>query len=74
MNIYIFQNIEQLTGYYHSGGGLVVIAPNLDAAIGLAMSDGVTFSDREIEHVITHALADANTEPRVFIFPDAGCC
>lgn len=74
MNIYIFNDVDQLTNNYHPGGGLVVVAESLDQAIALAQADGITSLDvKEIEAVITLKLAH-KTPPRVFVFPDAGCC
>lgn len=73
MNIYIFEGIQNLTNNYHSGGGLVVIADSIESALGLAQSEDVQFTGEEIESVQIYSLK-GKAEPKVFIFPDAGCC
>ena len=68
--VFIWSYVDNLTDNYHSGGGLVVIADNLEDAKILAMEKGVKFDD-EIPTV--YELKDI-VEDKVYIFPDAGCC
>jgi hypothetical protein len=72
--IFIF-DVAQLTENYHSGGGLVVVAESLDAAVDLAQKDENTrLTPEEIAAVKVFKLADKKTPAQVFVFPDAGCC
>jgi hypothetical protein len=73
MRVYIWERIQELTDNYHSDGGLVVVAANLQRAIELAEAEGVTFSDKETIPTINYSVV-ADVEEKVFIFPDAGCC
>ena len=68
--VFIWNNIDNLTDRYHSEGGLVVIADNLQDAGILAMEKGVRFND---ETPTVYELKDT-VEDEVYIFPDAGCC
>ena len=73
MFVYVFEGVQNLTNSYHSGGGLVVVAETVEQAVQMAVTEGVSFDDAEIADVIAYQLA-APAEPRVYIFPDAGCC
>ena len=68
--VFIWNNVDNLTDRYHSEGGLVVIADNLQDAGILAMEKGVRFND---ETPTVYELKDT-VEDKVYIFPDAGCC
>lgn len=72
MYIFVWEWIENLTDNYHSGGGLTVVAENLDRAKVIACKEGVSFSKKDSDPV-AYALADTHEE-KVFVFPDAGCC
>lgn len=80
MNLYIFTDIPTgLTPSYHSGGSAMVLAAHLPDAIALlhkevASSGGITDKlppDLVPSETIPVLVAG---EPRVWIFPDAGCC
>ena len=72
MQVFIWDDIKQLTGNYHSGGGAVAIADNLERAIELikAESPAAQMDEQPVALVCPTDYA----EERVFIFPDAGCC
>lgn len=79
MRIFIFEYIEDLTDHYHSSGGLVVVADNeLDARSLLdthldTEASGPT--DEEWAESKSYRLTDSvYYEPKVFVFPDSGCC
>lgn len=72
MKIFIWEKLENLTDSYHSGGGLVVIASSVEAAIELARGFLVEFSDTELTPDLE--LNCEHGEERVFLFPDEGCC
>ena len=71
MKVFIWY-VEKCSDNYHSGGGVVVFAESEDEARSLANAE---------EHVVVPAnlrpdfvLQPDNMEPRVLVFPDAGCC
>ena len=72
MKVFIWQRVYKCSNNYHSEGGVVVIAEDVDTAIGIAnMEEGC-----EIEHGTEpdYEVETTSTERKVFIFPDAGCC
>ena len=71
--VFIWNIVAYLTNNYHSSGGLVVIADNLEDAKILAMEKGVKFDDNMDEFSTVYELKDI-VEDKVYIFPDAGCC
>lgn len=86
MKIFIFENVGTLTESYHEGGGLVIIANDLEAALKMAADEPpkytwrnsdknpIKLTDEEIKEVISYDLAGDNIEAKLFIFPDSGCC
>lgn len=76
MIILIFDFIAELTSSYHNGGGLVVIARCIESAKKLIKTDGyIRITDNEWSHVIIYPLQETiDTEEKLFIFPNAGCC
>lgn len=74
MNIFIFENVSQLTNNYHSEGGLVIVAENIEQAVKMVFEDKyIELTKEELENVKVFKLA-YNHEPQMFVFPDAGCC
>lgn len=75
MNLYIIDDVECLTTNYHAGGGLVVVARDLEAAKAAAAREHwpVEVSDAEWASARTFPLAEPADE-EVTVFPDAGCC
>lgn len=72
--IFIWENLSKVSNSYHSGGGLVIIAEDLEEAKSLAQADGnIKFEEGELnsfkEFVV---MGEATSE--VIVFPDAGCC
>ena len=72
MRVFVWDYVDDLTDSYHSGGGLVVVAESVEAAQSLA---------REVERAsLTLPEPDAvyelsaSAEPKVWVFPDSGCC
>lgn len=75
MQIFIFESISQVSGNYHSGGGLVIIAESKEKAIELIATDkDIQPDEKEWEEVETYKLADTDIKPKYFVMPDAGCC
>ena len=75
MKIFIFEYINQVSGNYHSGGGLVIIAESKEKAIELiADNKHIRPDEKEWETVVVYKLADTDIQPKYFVMPDAGCC
>lgn len=75
MNIYIWENVSNLTYRYHDEGGLVIIAKDLDQARTMYRAQGGEVNCTALTQKPTRVIACAGEEtPTVFVFPDAGCC
>lgn len=75
MNVYIVQDAGEVSGNYHSDGGLTVIAKDLEQAKTLATAAGAKLTDEEWATAVVHQLRySRGVEPKAFIFPNAGCC
>jgi hypothetical protein len=76
MKVFIWERIQKLTDNYHSDGGLVVVAANLQRAVELAEAEEVEFSKGDYDELTPSNVynTDDSAEEKVFIFPDAGCC
>lgn len=78
MKVFIWERINKATNSYHTEGGLVVIAETEAAARELFISRSDSYSDGcgpaadEAPDLVLPTNDDA--QPKVFIFPDAGCC
>lgn len=79
--IYIFEMSEGLTNSYHSGGGLVVIAENIETAHNLIKNHKtedcyrptINLNNPISDPIFTIELKE-DIQNKVFLFPDAGCC
>lgn len=74
MKIFIFEQIDQLTGNYHSGGGLVVVARDQDHVKELVSAHSDIVLDENEWSSATVYDVQGEVEPTMYIFPDAGCC
>lgn len=80
MKVYVWEEVGELTVNYHCSGGLVVIAEDENHVRELLRDfPNVKINDKEWEAVFTYPLSGtpnfpSGYEPRVFVFPDAGCC
>lgn len=73
MMVFVWKELNQVSRRYHCEGGLMVVAENLAAARVLAnATDGVVVEDTDAP-TYTYVVQD-DAEPRVVVFPDAGCC
>lgn len=70
MSIYVWEVAAGVTGNYHNGGGVVVVAPDLESARALLPEDCSARTEDP------DAIYSVNGDPvsQVFLFPDAGCC
>jgi hypothetical protein len=82
MKMFVFEYVDELTNSYHSGGGLAVVAEDMEHVDSLLVeassehwsSDAnVRMTDDERSRAIVYELAGLE-EPRVFVFPNTGCC
>jgi hypothetical protein len=87
VRLYLFENVENLSNREHPSGGLIVVANDKDHARQLIAASEkqpyhwtekekqgpIEVSDEEWLAVLTYPI-DGRAEPRLFAFPDAGCC
>lgn len=74
MVLYLFEQVEHVSDNYHDNGGLVIVANDLEHANDLISGDEyIKPSPEEWKKAIVYELAGTH-EPKVFVFPDAGCC
>lgn len=73
MNIYIFEYENDITDNWHNGGGLAIVAKDTEQAQGLMDKERNREKKLDFEKAIIYPLKGKH-EPRIFIFPDAGCC
>lgn len=72
LNVYIWNDLEQVSCNYHSEGGLVVIAETLDECLEVVSEDKYIKIDKEPDAVIP--TSSRVREKKYFVFPNAGCC
>lgn len=74
MQVFIFPHLEQVSGNYHTNGGAVIIAENDEKARQLAeQTDGLQISESEWQTAEVFTIS-GDAPPKVYIYPDAGCC
>lgn len=74
MKMFVFEYIDQVSPNYHPEGGLMIVAKDKEQLEELIKAEGdIEITNEEWEKVIIYKLANEE-EPRVFVFPDAGCC
>jgi hypothetical protein len=75
MYIFILEYVSQLTGRYHSGGGLVIVAEGLLEAQKMILDSWPDCQpeNEEWESAIVYPTSP-DAKPHVYVFPDAGCC
>jgi len=74
MKIFILEEVDQVSNRWHSDGGLVIIAKDLEQAKELAsLEPECVPTKKEWSKALVYNLVE-ETEPRAFVFPDAGCC
>lgn len=74
MKIFILERIDQVSYSYHSEGGLVIIAKDLEQAKEIIKEDeNIKPTKEEWDSAIVYELKDIE-KPGYYTFPDAGCC
>jgi hypothetical protein len=78
MTVFVWDDVDDLTRSYHSGGGLVVVARDLEHARELvvleSLREGSSLDLKELPGEPTATYRTGVAEPRVYVFPNAGCC
>ncbi len=76
MNLYIWPDATYLTDNYHSGGGVIAIAPTLERAREIITSAIYYDGKSNPSSVLTTdpIVITELTKEYCMIFPDAGCC
>lgn len=74
MKLFIFEHLKQVSDNYHSEGGLAVIARDREHLEELILTDeNIVIDEEEWDRVIIYDI-DMEVGPRIFVFPNAGCC
>jgi|SRR5579875_864282 len=74
MKMFVFQYLEQVSENFHAGGGLIVIAKDEEHVKELILNEEfIEIKDAEWKDVVVYELKNEE-KPRIFVFPDAGCC
>ena len=75
MNIYIFENVEKVSKREHSGGGLAIVAADLEHVKQLVGSTNgmVVLSEADFQRAIIYPLGNS-PKAKMFVFLNAGCC
>ena len=74
MKVFVWERVQECSGYYHSQGGVVVFAANEKRARELANSrEGCNIQPDEHPEDVRLVLGGDEDEA-VYIMPDAGCC
>jgi hypothetical protein len=70
MKIFIWQGVSGITDSYHDGGGVAVIAEDLEAARAHL---GRSSAMKEAPDFVFE-LKRGTKGPQTIVFPDSGCC
>lgn len=70
MSIYVWESVGGVSDSYHDGGGVVVVAPDLESARAL-LPEECTARAKDPDAIYS---VNGDPESRAFLFPDAGCC
>jgi hypothetical protein len=73
MNIFIWERVDNMSYDYHSNGGLVVIARDLDRAREM-IKEKIRPDCEALEKQPDFVSYVQETEEKIFDFPDSGCC
>lgn len=74
MKVFIFNCIDEVSNSYHSGGGLVIIAEDIEHAKNVIGKDKyINPTEDDWKDVEVFELKK-KTEPKYWVMPDAGCC
>ena len=79
MKAFIWKKLNNVSSSYHSGGGLMVIAKDLDRAREIAVFSMGYGEDKQVVKMDTEkdpdfTFAAPKQKEQVVVFEDAGCC
>lgn len=73
--MFVWENVCELTNNYHDGGGVVIVANDLESARQLLKESIPLNSKCNALKVDPDYVTSVTAEKdEIFIFPDAGCC
>ena len=74
MKMFIFEYLNEVSDNYHCEGGLAVVAKDKEQVYQLIKEHGdIEITEDEWKEAYIYELI-GDIEPKVFVFPDAGCC
>lgn len=75
MKLFIWEDIDGITDMWHDGGGLVIVAEDLADALAQWTARSEIGGTRDVlpEPDQVYELT-GESERKVFVFPNAGCC
>lgn len=76
MMVFVWERLSCASRNWHAEGGIVVFAADLEEAHRLLQADPDVPTESDVyttEPTVSTTLSEPS-KPRVFIFPDAGCC
>jgi predicted fused transcriptional regulator/phosphomethylpyrimidine kinase len=86
VKLMIWNRVEKLTANWHDEGGLVIVARDLEHARAILQESQDRENAERARYGDTAGPCEAHTknpdvvydvgdaEPRIFVFPDVGCC
>lgn len=72
--MYIFEYVDGITDNYHNGGGLAIITKSGDPVQVFRDANPDLDPDFANEDAPASYQVPDDTEERIFVFPDVGCC
>lgn len=74
MKIYIWSSVEHLTDNYHQRGGVAIVAPTLELARCMLLNPNAKPCEAMSKEPDAIYDLEGDPVPRMYVFPDAGCC
>lgn len=79
MRMFVWENVDNVTTNWHNGGGLMVIARDINHARELIEAElpkacEALTKDPDMVYHVEDALSLDELEAKVVLFPDSGCC
>lgn len=74
MKLFIWSNVDRLTDSYHQEGGVAIAAPTLELARCMLLNPNAEPCEALTKEPDAVYELAGEPEPRMFVFPNAGCC
>lgn len=71
MKVFVFEGLKKVSTSYHEGGGAIVIAKDRDHVLEITKNSTVII---EWDKLTFEYDLKGKVDPKVIVFPDAGCC